>query len=203
MVKSVLAVSLALGGLSFVTPAAAQSAPWDVPRRSVTRRLPPPPPRARLRLDEPAPAPERDWYGAYTLVADGVLLVAGTGLALSDQPQLGVSIAVAGLALAGPIVHWAHGEGNRGFLALGVNAGSTLVGGLLGMGVGLAAGGGFAALAFSVIGGGVGLLTGVVIDVAALSYQEAPRRRFGSNFLLAPDLRLGSGGGTVGVVGAF
>jgi len=203
MVKSILAVSVALGGLSLAPTCLAQSAPWDAPRPDAVRRLPPPPPRPRPRLFDAPPPPERTWYGGYTLVVDSVLLVVGTGIALGDHPEFGVPLAIAGLALGGPIVHWAHGEGNRGFLALGVNLGSTLVGGLLGMGVGLATSNDFAALIFGVIGGGVGLLTGAVIDASVLAYQEAPRRRLGGGFRIAPDLRLGAGGGAVGVAGAF
>lgn len=203
MVKSILAVSVSLGVLSLAPTCLAQSAPWDVPRPNVVRRLPPPPPRPRVRLFDPPPPPERTWYGGYTLAVDGALLLAGTGLMVANQPGFGVALAAGGLALGGPIVHWAHGEGNRGFLALGVNLGCTLVGGLLGAGVGLAAGSDLAGLIFGVIGGGVGLLTGAVIDASVLAYQEAPPRRLGGGFRIAPDLRLGAGGGTVGVAGAF
>lgn len=150
--------------------------------------------------------PRTTWYGWQTLLIMGVStpLVAayGTGLA--------------GFTFGGPIVHWAHGHVGRGFGALGLNLGLTAVGGLVGAGA-LCAGGscngelGNLGLAFGLaIGGGIGLLTANIIDVAVLShepvepavdYDARPRRH--PRLTVVPQVSFSPDRAHLGVAGVF
>lgn len=214
-----LPFAVALSGVCLALPCAAQSvAPWEAPARVAPRRppppprrLPPPPPGDRFFSEPPRPA--RTWYGAYTLAVTGSTLVAGIGASFAGSPEVGLPLAVGGLLLSGPIVHWAHGEGNRGFLALGINVGGPLLGGLAGWGVTCAIAdcdGGGDIFAF-VVGGGIGaaagLIAAVVIDVSVLSYSQparsTARRRLRPGFTVAPDLQLAGDRTTLGLVGTF
>jgi hypothetical protein len=133
----------------------------------------------------------------------------GLGSTFAGAPQAGIPLALGGLVLGGPIVHWAHGEGNRGFLALGLNVGGILVGGLAGWGVTCAFSrcSGLSGLGALVVGGSfggaAGLIAAVIVDVAALSYQENPRSRSRARYTILPDLQVANDRTTVGLVGTF
>jgi hypothetical protein len=216
--RPLFAFSIALSGVCLALPCAAQRiAPWDRPLPAQTaplrappppRRLPPPPPLPRER--EERPHPTRTWYGSYTLAVVGSSLLVGLGTSFAGAPQVGIPLTLGGLVLGGPIVHWAHGEGNRGFLALGVNVGGILVGGLSGWGILCAASrcdrgfdGLVAFLAGGSIGGAAGLIAAVIVDVAALSYQENPRSSSRARYTILPDLQVANDRTTVGLVGTF
>lgn len=157
----------------------------------------------------------RQWYGdelligygaSDLLVATGVIGIIGLGgFHGSGDPTPFVLIAGTGLVVqvfAAPIIHWAHGHVDRGFLSLVLNGGLPFAAGTLG----------FLADEF---GGGVilgvvtGMLIGRAIDVAVLSYEEdeegspAPGRRgaWAPALTLAPIIGRDQTG--LGVAGVF
>jgi hypothetical protein len=142
------------------------------------------------------PAPTRRvWYGWQTLSVLGGAALVG---AAWREPQA-ILFGAAAVTLGGPMVHWSHDHVGRGFTSLGLNVGL----GLVGLGIGATAGQNND-LGGAVAGVGVGLAVALIIDVAALSYDEAPAttaRRGGP--WLAPDLRVARGGAVVGLSGAF
>jgi hypothetical protein len=94
-------------------------------------------------------------------------LIGGTG---------GLALQITGTVewfFAGPIVHWAHGHLGRGFasmfgLRLGLPIGGALIGGL----IGASSGSSVAAYVGVSLGVGFGALTGIIVDIAALAYDE-------------------------------
>ena len=163
----------------------------------------------------------RVWYGWQTLfVYAGATTVGLTslfsGIASGSEALVfgGTVIGGAGLVLGGPIVHWAHGNTARGFAALGLSLGAPLVGAALGVGIGCAAGAcgngsqGFG-VAFGIIfGGAAGVLTAMVVDVSALSYET--KAAVGSSastrspgWTILPDLKISREKTTFGVAGVF
>jgi hypothetical protein len=122
---------------------------------------------------------------------------------------------LSGFAFGGPIVHWAHGHVGKGFGALGLNVGLTSVGGLVGVAA-ICSGGcngewsGLTQLFGFVIGGGVGLLSANIIDVAALSYEtvgpaaeEQSRRRRHPGLTVVPQVGWSPQQSYFGVAGSF
>lgn len=102
------------------------------------------------------------------------------------------------------------------FGVLGLNVGLTAVGGLVGAVVACSGScrndesGGLTQLLGLVLGGGVGLLSANIIDVAALSYEtvepadkrNAPRRQ-SSHFTLAPQVAVSPDKAHFGLGGTF
>lgn len=154
---------------------------------------------------EPDGKPREVWYGWQTLIIMGV----------SAPLTFAYGVGLFGFTFGGPIVHWSHGHVGRGFGALGLNFGLTAVGGLLGVAAfcsndgcrGLF--GGLSGAAGGVIGGGLGLLTANIIDVAALSYEtvgggeEAARRRRSPRLTLAPQVAVSPQHAHLGLAGTF
>ncbi len=163
----------------------------------------------------------RVWYGWQTLLVYAASATVGltTGLAggASSSGTLvltGTIIGSTGIVLGGPIVHWARGNTSRGFAALGLNFGATLASGGVGVGIACAAGGcsgssgGFGVLAGLVFGGSAGLLTALIVDVSALSYDtQAPVDSSASKrspgWTILPDLKISQDKTTFGVAGVF
>lgn len=156
------------------------------------------------------------WYGWQILVAYGVSLgvLLLSPLERGDAASVTVPIGVTGLAFSGPIVHWAHSQWAKGFASLGLNLGGTVVGGLLGGTLFCVSGGcsgndfeGLGVLIGASVGGCVGALTGMIIDVAALAYEEheAPRAWAGRplQISLVPSLNLAPDRAVLGMAGTF
>ncbi|WP_437732676.1 hypothetical protein [Sorangium sp. So ce1335] len=159
------------------------------------------------------PAPRRVWYGwQHLLVGLGSLVLLPVGAAAESEAL--VLLSVGGFAFGGPVTHWANGNVGKGFISLGLNAGGTIGGGLVGMVLAASSDSydePFAALGGFLIGGGLGLLTANIIDIASLEYEErwptgerydylrlrSPRLR------LAPQAALAPGGATFGLGGTF
>ncbi len=127
-----------------------------------------------------------------------------------------LGVGALGLLFGGPIVHWAHGRGTRGAVALGMNFGLAAVGFGLGalVGAGLWGGGGhgdFAGLGILLVAAGsagVGLLTSNILNAALLSHYDVPRsgaaptpRR--ARFTVVPQVDLAPGRAHLGVYVAF
>ncbi|MEO5726362.1 MAG: hypothetical protein ABI134_14670 [Byssovorax sp.] len=212
------------------TPAAVAPAP-PPPARAA---LPPQSDPQRLRSPDyvyvpgdwaassmPGMPSRRVWYGWQTLLlyaaSTTVGLASGFAGGASDSGFLVVAGSVVGgtgLVLGGPIVHWAHGNTSRGFAALGLNFGATLASGGVGIGIACAAGGcngssqGLGIFVGLVFGGAAGLLTAMIIDVSALSYEttapvasSASKRSPGWTIL--PDLKISQERTTFGFAGVF
>lgn len=138
-------------------------------------------------LDGP-PRPEvktiTRWYGWQTLVGVGAsdsLIVAGIISAANDGADLfsgrTIGLTVAGLAghvFSGPIVHWAHGFGNRGVSSLGMNLLLPTAGMWIGYALGSA--GDRPDVGF-IAGTLAGLTIGPALDVAFLTYKEVPAQK--------------------------
>jgi hypothetical protein len=170
---------------------------------------------------ESSTKPKRVWYGWQTLLVFGGSTVVGLstiiGGGVSDNAGVslvGGSIGGAGYVFGGPIVHWARGNTARGFASLGLNFGATAVGGGLGVAIGCGAGGcgggfgGFAIFLGLMFGGSAGLLTAMIVDVSALSYDtKAPEASSASKrfpgWTILPDLKITREKTTFGVMGVF
>jgi hypothetical protein len=123
------------------------------------------------------PESQRRWYGWQILITDvtGSLLSSTGGFVGSTG---GSALAILGATVTffgGPIVHWAHGHVGRGFASMfGLRLGLPLGGALLGFTFGCAASACQTTptvLAAS-IGAGLGALTGIIVDIAVLAYDE-------------------------------
>jgi hypothetical protein len=133
-------------------------------------------------------------------------------LAATTENEVFGLMAAGSVALGGPVTHWANGHLGMGFVSLGLNAGCTFGGGLIGAAIGSASDasdwGGLAGL---FIGGGLGLITANIIDVALLEYEEQPTAAETYEYIrlrpprlrLAPHVALAQGGTTFGLRGAF
>jgi hypothetical protein len=169
----------------------------------------------------PGMPPRRVWYGWQTLLVYAasatVGLTAGIAGGASGSGGLvftGTMIGSTGIVFGGPIVHWARGNTSRGFAALGLNFGATLVSGGIGVGIACAADacrgsfGGFGILAGMVFGGGVGLLTALIVDVSALSYDtkaapDSSASKRSPGWTILPDLKISRDKTTFGFAGVF
>ncbi len=163
----------------------------------------------------------RVWYGWQTLLVYAasatVGLTAGIAGGASDSGALlvpGILIGGTGIVLGGPIVHWVRGNTSRGFAVLGLNFGATLVSGGIGVGIACSADacggsfGGFGILAGMMFGGSVGLLTALIVDVSALSYDtkapvESTTSKRSPGWTMLPDLKISRDKTTFGFAGVF
>ena len=172
---------------------------------------------------EPLPGTptKRVWYGWQTLLLLGGSTTVGLVTSLSGFATradglgwVGVSVGGAGLLFGGPIVHWAQGNTSKGFGALGLNFGVPLVSSGIGVAVvcGLSGCGrssdGFGIFFGLLIGGSVGLIGAVVIDVTALDYDSnvpvnAVASRKAPGWTLVPDLHITREKTTFGFAGVF
>lgn len=123
-----VACAIALRAVSVAAQVAPPPAPWP-------QAAPPP------AVAPAEPTVER-WYGWQTLLADtGVLTLAiGLGGAVDERDEAAViGAVVAGVgafALAGPIVHAAHGHWRKAGGSLALRGGLLLLGGALGYAIG-------------------------------------------------------------------
>ena len=150
--------------------------------------------------------PERIWYGWQHLI---VLGASSAMVPLATEVEPLAYLSFAGFTLGGPIVHWANGRIGRGFGSLGLNAGCTLVGGLIGAGI-WANEGDYGGVYGFIIGGGVGLLTANIIDIAALEYKEVEpqgydynARRRPPHLRVVPQVAVAPGRASFGLGGTF
>lgn len=165
---------------------------------------------------------KRRWYGWQTLLILGgsttVGLVIGVGGGAAARSgtvaAIGASIGGAGLLFGGPIVHWANGHLARGFGSLGLNFGMPIAGAGLGLAVACAGGGcssksdGSGLFFGPVIGGGLGSIAAVVLDVSLLAYEPvganpSTASRKARQWTLAPDVEMTRQKTTFGFAGVF
>ncbi|XXX75440.1 hypothetical protein WMF30_48105 [Sorangium sp. So ce134] len=156
------------------------------------------------------PEPKRAWYGwQHLLVLGSTAILAPMAIAMEDEALAWLSVGP--FVLGGPITHWANGQLGKGFASLGLNAGCTLGGSMVGALIANASDSrDWETLAGFFIGGSLGLLTANIIDIAVLEYEETratesydyirlrpPRLRLVPHVALAPDRA------TLGLGGAF
>jgi hypothetical protein len=160
----------------------------------------------------------RRWYGWQILLSDGAAIA--SFVASSNGPgwtYFGLSLYAGG----GPIIHAAHGSGEKVAGSLGLRLGIPLGGALLGAGIGAATGSGNPNCAFfcpspSLIGAAVGVLVGMIvapiIDISVLAFDDTPAQPHASaaplRLQLAPVAALprdsaGHVAPTMGLVGSF
>ncbi len=203
--------------------AAMQPAPGAPPPADVSPPGPPPPPPAWSRSPAPypwqpgsapaleQPRPKRAWYGwQHLIVLGGTLGLVPIAIATENEPL--VWLTAGSFVLGGPIIHWANGHLGKGFASLGLNAGCTLGGGMVGLLIGSTSDsrGGWDAFFGLLIGSSLGVLTANIVDIAVLQYEEptttesydyirlrSPRLRLAPHVGLAPDRA------TFGLGGAF
>jgi hypothetical protein len=157
---------------------------------------------------------EEVWYGYQILLADGASLgcvLLGAGTDSSGLPALGG----VGYVFGGPIVHFAHGEVGRGFGSLGLRVGLPVLGVLVGVG-GTSddsgpdspdgSAGGQEGLAAAAVGAMIGMVGAVVLDSAALAYEQVPvdpRKKGRDALQLVPTVGWSPTGVSFGLVGAL
>lgn len=127
-----------------------------------------PPPVGAHFAPEREPEEGRQWYGWETLICDGTAVVTAPFL-----------IGIAGYVLCAPIVHLANGQPVKAAASIGVRLGAplglALAGGLIDAGAnngrcefGCGMGG-------AIIGGGIGIVSAVVLDAAVLARKDVKR----------------------------
>ena len=162
---------------------------------------------------------KRGWYGWQTLLVFGgattVGLLGGLAGGASDSPGVwltSLGLGGAGLLLGGPIIHWAHGNTGKGFGALGLNFGMPLVGAGLGAGIVCVSAGcdsdqGIDIFLGVVVGGSLGLIASMILDVTVLSYENEPIKpvvsRRAPGWKIVPDLKITREKTTFGFAGVF
>lgn len=144
------------------------------------------------------PARADEWYGYQTIGADVVattLLVSSA--ATDDTPRKVLFVASASTyLLASPVIHAAHDRGGAAIGAVGLRVFAPLSLGLLGLLVGAGADGNNwgAPLAGGFIGLGLGVLTAMVIDAAALARKASPTAQGAAALAVGTELYLPIGG---------
>lgn len=150
-------------------------------------------------LTQAAPAHADEWYGYQTLAADG----AATGLlfgAIVTHRKLSTTffaLSAATYLIASPVIHGANEEPGRALGALGLRVAAPVSLGFLGLIVGAASdthGNWGVPLAGGMIGLGLGIITAMAIDAAALARHESPTAQGGNALTVGRELYLPIGG---------
>ncbi|WP_437936540.1 hypothetical protein [Sorangium sp. So ce341] len=142
--------------------------------------------------------PKRVWYGwQHLLVLGGTAILAPIAAASENEALAWLSAGA--VALGGPVTHWANGNLGKGFASLGLNAGCTLGGGMVGVLIGKTSGPRGGDELAGLLGASAGLLTANIIDIAVLEHEEPstvesyeyirlrpPRLRLAPHVALAP-----------------
>lgn len=150
-------------------------------------------------LTEAAPARADDWYGYQTLAADGAAtgLLVGAILTHKNVSKTLFALSAATYLIASPVIHGANEEPGKALGALGLRVAAPVSLGFLGIIAGAASdshGNWGAPLAGGVIGFGLGIITAMAIDAAALARRDSPTAQSGSTLTLGRELYLPIGG---------
>lgn len=103
------------------------------------------------------------------MIVDG-LFVSCLLIGLGTETVEVTGTGAVGYLFGGPVVHWAHGEGGRGFGSFGYRVGLPVVGLLVGEAAASSAEGGFSG---GGVGLGIGMSAAIVLD-ATLAYEFVP-----------------------------
>ncbi|AKT41927.1 hypothetical protein [Chondromyces crocatus] len=125
---------------------------------------------------------EQHWYGWQNLIGLGAAYsLVGVGLGLDSGTTSVIAAGLGTYVLSGPIIHLAHGNGIGAGVSAGLNLGLPLTTGVIGAftycGIANCKGymGDLGYVVGAVIGGGLGMLTANVIDVAFLAVEKVER----------------------------
>lgn len=105
---------------------------------------------------------EKRWYGWQTLLTDGAAV-----LTIDKEPALSIGTYL----LGGPVVHWLHGNAEKGFLSLGIRAAPTLI--IYGALSSCDHGGGDGCVSLALVGV-LGVLASIAVDSAAIARDKVP-----------------------------
>ena len=153
--------------------------------------------------DAEAPEPQTHWYGWQTLATDGAavtLFIAGASADSGAVAVLGVGTYV----LGGPVVHWTHDGGWRGWASLGIRVGGPVLVGLGGFALGSGCEGEDAEVCPAVgaaLFGSLGLVSAIIVDAAVLGYEEV--KPSDDEISWTPTVDVGRSQARLGVAGTF
>jgi hypothetical protein len=125
------------------------------------------------RLEPPA----RTWFGWQVLAADAAAGALLLGAAAGGNEELFLA-AFAPLAIAGPMVHAAHGDGRGSLASLGLGLGSAVLGGVAGAAARCAGGacegemGALELVSGALVGALIGRGAASIVDAAFLSFED-------------------------------
>ncbi|MFO0644249.1 MAG: hypothetical protein U0183_33825 [Polyangiaceae bacterium] len=150
-------------------------------------------------LTEAAPARADDWYGYQTLAADGAAtgLLFGAIVTHKNVSKTLFALSAATYLVASPVIHGANEEPGRALGALGLRVAAPLSFGFLGLVIGAVSdthGNWGTPLAGAVIGFGLGIVTAMAIDAAALARHESPTAQGENALTVGRELYLPIGG---------
>ncbi len=146
------------------------------------------------------PARADEWYGYQTIGADVVTTSLLVSAAVTDDSASKVLFVASASTylVASPVIHAAHDRGGAAIGAVGLRVFAPLSLGLLGVLVGGAGSGSRsnwgAPLVGGVIGLGLGVLTAMVIDAAALARKASPTVQGAAALSVGTELYLPLGG---------
>ncbi len=152
-------------------------APVEPPPAAAAPATPPPsqaqPVPTYARYQQRRRHEDTRWYGWQNLIVDGGVIVGGLALSAATAEAGGV-VLVTGYFFGGPIVHWSHGQVGRGFASLGIRVAAPLLFAGLGYAVFQRDGSGadLRGLAGAILGFGLGVVSAIVVDAAALAYEK-------------------------------
>jgi hypothetical protein len=131
--------------------------------------------------------PQKRWYGWQILIGLAIshtLIGLGAVAVAAEAPELGVTLIVTGSTghvFMGPITHWVHGYGAKGWAAVGINVGVPISISATAFANGYAADPdcrgdfcGLGTLLVSVLAGWVAVGIAPAIDIATLAYHKGP-----------------------------
>lgn len=113
-----------------------------------------------------ARAQENNWYGGETIVVDLASIATTVVGASANSSGLAV-VGLGGLALGGPIVHFAHGRPGAALGSLALRVGLFVAGKFIGDGCG--------GVYVGALGGLIGVVGAITLDAALLAHGEDPR----------------------------
>jgi hypothetical protein len=135
-----------------------------------------PPPEVIGAPIAPAPAAATRWYGWQPLVADANAVLLVLAASSTKSGALGLS-GLGTYLLAPPIIHLAHGRPGAAAGSFTLRVILPFTGGLLGGALATGCSSGpYCKLNGVVLGGLAGLVSAIVIDAAAISYEELEPR---------------------------
>lgn len=188
---------------SYAAPTAPRAAPaTERPARGHVAAAPGAVVPARL---EP---PARRWFGWQVLAADAAAGALLLGAAAGGNEELFLA-AFAPLAIAGPMVHAAHGDGRGSLASLGLGLGSAVLGGVAGAAARCAGGacegemGALELVSGALVGALIGRGAASIVDAAFLSFEDDEVEEEADAVDVFAGVGPTAGGATLGLGGRF
>ena len=147
---------------------------------------------------QPVPAAPQEtrigYYGWQVLLCDLSSVIALFG-------ERTTALGMGGYLVLGPIVHASHGNTGRAWASAGLRLGLPLLGGVIG-GASHGSGDALDIMAGMVVGGMAGALGAMIIDSAALGWEQRPVQRE-RPLVVVPQVSVAEHGVSLGVLGRF